>query len=52
MDGGNTVEDTANAYPLIGEIVNDMIPYSLQFYLGMADEEEDDVIEIDDDEDE
>ena len=48
IDGGNSQEDVITTFPFIGEIVNDLIPYSLQFYLGV--DEGEDVEEVDDEE--
>ena len=49
IDGGNSQEEILTTFPFFGEIINDLIPYSLQFYLGVDDGE--DVEEVDDDED-
>ena len=27
-------------FPIVGEIINEMVPYSLQFYLGAVDDQE------------
>lgn len=47
LDGGQAPEELQTIFPIVGEIINEMVPYSLQFYLGVTDE-----IEIEDDDDE
>lgn len=38
LDGAHSQEELNSLFPLIGEIINDMVPYSLQFYLGIVEE--------------
>ena len=46
LDGGVGKEEVMMTFPLIGELINDMVPYSLQFYLGISAEDEVDENEI------
>ena len=39
IDGGRNQEEATAEVPLIGEIINEMIPYSLQFFMGVTEEE-------------
>ena len=50
LDGDNSVEELQHTFPLVGELINDMVPYSLQFYMGVTVEDED--IELESDENE
>lgn len=49
LDGGQGAEELAITFPLVGEMINEMVPYSLQFFLGITDEADELDEEIDED---
>ena len=45
LDGGQTKEEWDILFPLLGEIINDMVPYSMQYFLGVVEEVVEDIDE-------
>jgi hypothetical protein len=56
LDGAQTPEELGTIFPIVGEIINDMVPYSLYSFLGITEEaselEEEDLLDDDEEDDE